>query len=327
MMGAERRTVRQSEFFSTDILRDDLPWGARVNGLRMEDLDDPRLQDDVRALFADEGVILFENSASTEGCLKLSEMIGPLRVHPAKDVVSKDQPAFTYVNYEPETGWMFEVGGERVGNFQPWHKDLIYVDKINRGGILKPVVIPSRLGHTSFIDGIEAYERLPQALRDRIEGLHVVYQYDIDVGNQKFGLINPARVLRYSAVTERVRARSKEFPEVLHPMVYTQPETGRKVLNVSPYFALRIFEMPNAEGDRLLEEIAQHTSDERFAYQHTWKLTDMILWDNWRMLHSATGCPADEQRTFERTTIGGDYGFGRINPEAAEATASDYVHM
>ena len=37
----------------------------------------------------------------------------------------------------------------------------------------------------------------------------------------------------------------------------------------------------------------------------------MILWDNWRVLHSATGIPEDETRVMYRTTISGDYAQGR----------------
>jgi taurine dioxygenase len=40
----------------------------------------------------------------------------------------------------------------------------------------------------------------------------------------------------------------------------------------------------------------------------------MILWDNWWMLHSVTLTPLDEERIMQRTTIKGDYGFGRKLP-------------
>ena len=54
----------------------------------------------------------------------------------------------------------------------------------------------------------------------------------------------------------------------------------------------------------------------------------MVLWDNWRMLHCATGTPADETRLMERTTIGGDYGLGRIEPGTGSARdAADYIQV
>ena len=46
-------------------------------------------------------------------------------------------------------------------------------------------------------------------------------------------------------------------------------------------------------------------------YLHRWEEGDMVLWDNWRMLHSARGVPPEERRIMRRTTIVGDYGLGR----------------
>jgi taurine dioxygenase len=95
-------------------------------------------------------------------------------------------------------------------------------------------------------------------------------------------------------------------------MVFTQAETGRKVLNVSPWFAVAIEGMENAEGDALLARVIDHCEDDRFAYYHHWQPEEMALWDNWRMLHSAYGVPENETRRLERTTIKGDYQLGRI---------------
>ena len=45
-------------------------------------------------------------------------------------------------------------------------------------------------------------------------------------------------------------------------------------------------------------------------YLHQWKRTEMLIWDNWRMLHSVTGCDPKYSRRMQRTTIKGDYGLG-----------------
>jgi taurine dioxygenase len=68
------------------------------------------------------------------------------------------------------------------------------------------------------------------------------------------------------------------------------------------------------ESDKLLAEIANtvnRLSDEG-AYVHQWKPTDMIIWDNWRMLHRVIGCTPPQRRVMQRTTIKGDYGLGRF---------------
>ena len=104
----------------------------------------------------------------------------------------------------------------------------------------------------------------------------------------------------------------------IHPLVYTQAETGRKVLNISPWHAVGIEGMENAEGDALLREVIDYSIKPERAYFHKWEPDDMVLWDNWRMMHCATGVPEGEQRKMGRTTIAGDYALGRYE-EAREA--------
>jgi taurine dioxygenase len=83
------------------------------------------------------------------------------------------------------------------------------------------------------------------------------------------------------------------------------------VLNVSPAFALGIYEDGGPEGHDLLREVIEYCTDPELAYFHDWKQDDMVLWDNWRTLHCATGVPPEETRVMERTTISGDYALGR----------------
>ena len=171
--------------------------------------------------------------------------------------------------------------------------------------------LPQSLGHTGFIDQIDAWERLPQHLQERIEGLHVVYSVDMDFSRQGFAHDGNLRCLRMAKSGTAIARRMWTYPRVLHPMVFTQPETGRKVLNVSPGFAEGIFELGGPDGDALLREVIAHCTDPDAAYFHQWREGDMVLWDNWRVLHCATGVPPEQTRVMQRTTIKGDYALGR----------------
>jgi taurine dioxygenase len=98
-------------------------------------------------------------------------------------------------------------------------------------------------------------------------------------------------------------------------------DTGEKVFHMTPYGCRGI------EGDRsdaafeLLSEIWEEAMRVVRPYFHAWHETDMVIWDNWRVLHEATGCNPDEERVVHRTTIKGDYGLGRFEerPETASA--------
>jgi taurine dioxygenase len=137
----------------------------------------------------------------------------------------------------PDDGTVFEINDEARGGWLPWHSDRIYTDTIDRGAILRPVQLPSKLGMTDLIDQIAANDRLPNALKARIDKLQVVYGKDLNIENHKFVRPECVRFVRGAKCFDSMNTR------VLHPMVYVQAETGREVLNVSPGFALGIYEM------------------------------------------------------------------------------------
>ena len=126
-------------------------------------------------------------------------------------------------------------------------------------------------------------------------------------------------LIKNSPQMEGVYARlDRDFPPVAHPIVFVQPETGRKVLNVSPFFARHIEGMENDAGRALLKTLCDHVHASP-AYHHKWGTTELILWDNWRMVHRITPVPLDETRLLQRTTIKGDYGVGRKLAQQAAA--------
>ena len=64
--------------------------------------------------------------------------------------------------------------------------------------------------------------------------------------------------------------------------------------------------------DALLEGLVAHATDPRFAYIHDWERDDMVLWDNWRTMHSALGTPPGCNRVVQRTTLRGERATGRL---------------
>ena len=167
-------------------------------------------------------------------------------------------------------------------------------------------------------------EAVPLVAREQslvVEGLEVIYKFNFDYDKQKFATTSNVRPVRHSPGAVSIHARADDFPRVLHPIVVIHKDLGRKVFNVSPAMAIGIKGMENEEGDALLREVIKYGVDERRAYYHTWRSDDMVLWDNWRVLHSATGGPADEERWLERTTIAGDYGYGRMESQASTGAA------
>jgi taurine dioxygenase len=202
-----------------------------------------------------------------------------------------------------------EVDG-RIGDFQGWRRDLIYADKINHGGVLRALKPSREGGLTGFLDQADAYDRLSGELKHRVQGLHVVYQMTTYDQNLYSTQSRVRMVRRSEALKSLLERRDTDFPPVLHPLVFTHPESGRTILNFSPGHAIRVHELSSSEGHELLQALADHLF-QCPSYPHRWTTDEMVLWDNWRMLHMVSLVPSGEERIMQRTTISGDYGLGR----------------
>jgi taurine dioxygenase len=297
-------------------------FGAVVTNLSSSMLGDPETRRALYDLWIQKGLIVFKDMTALETQLQLSEVFGEPEIHPL--LVGIDRPrehkVIANIEYNPDDGDLYEVDGELRGGYLPWHFDLAYVDKINHGGILRPDVLPKRGGQTGFIDRIACYASMPPALQEKIENLSVIYKFYIDTTQSKFGN-RPDRCVRISRVGRIAASHPSVQGRVIHPLVYTQAQTGRKVLNVSPWFAQGIEDMENEQGDALLHEVVSYAIQPALAYYHQWQANDMVLWDNWRMLHCAQGIPQGEERRMRRTTIAGDYALGRREVKDAARAA------
>lgn len=297
--------------FEVEALPGVTSFGVMVRGLTFADLDKVGIRTYLRDLWIDKGVIVFRDTEGTpQFQVALSRIFGELELHPLIEARVPELPELVSVRYHPDNGDIYDVGGEVRGGYIPWHSDLVYVDKINRGGILRPVTLPRAGGDTGFLDQISMYDALPAQLRSQVDGLEILYWQEFNAGNKRYGA--KPRTIRLSSICKRIVERVAGSPRVIHPAVYVQAETGRKVLNVSPAFAVGIHGRENAEGDALLEELISFCENPNRAYVHRWQAGDMVLWDNWRMLHSALGVPEGEARHMQRTTIRGDYALGRV---------------
>jgi taurine dioxygenase len=132
---------------------------------------------------------------------------------------------------------------------------------------------------------------------------------NVIMGNMRFGRPKSLVEVALDPSAQVVMDHAKGTPRAIHPAVWTR-ETGEKVLHVSPWMAEGIEHHEDAEGDALMEAVCQEINAKAQAYFHSWKPTDMLIWDNWRMLHSVSGMNPKYHRRMQRTTIKGDYGLG-----------------
>lgn len=304
--------------FTTRPLQEGLGFGREVIGLTPAHIEREDAREALRRYWVEDGLVVFRGSEVTPDFqITLSQLFGELEIHPIPELRSKERPELIKLVSDQAKEGLFAVDGVESVAFLPWHFDLAFMDSINRGGVLTANTITSWGGETGFIDRAQAYDQLPDELKTEIEGLEVVGQLHPNPGISPYGTKRQVRTLRVGEFEKAVRPRvDQDYPQVVHPAVFTHPDTGRKTLNISPFNAQYILGRDDPAGHALLRRLVDHL-ESCPTYYHSWQPSEMLLWDNWRMLHSVTGAPPDELRVMHRTTIKGDYGVGRKLREAA----------
>jgi taurine dioxygenase len=303
-------------------LQQGLPFGARIKGVTRDALTDPAVRKQINEVFEAKGMIVFEGvEPSGEMQVMISEVFGPLKDHPVKSVERVDQdkmPGVITIRTGPDAG-IVEIGGKQLMTWQPWHFDHSYNDELNRAGVLRAEAIAAEGGLTGFADGIQIYNAMDPAIRAKIEGKELLYNLDLRYTRQRFGLPKTFREIRGKG--EELAKYAATLPNAVHPAVWTR-KTGEKVMHMSPYGWRGIEGMELAEADDLVGEVWDEVERVIEPYYHKWQPTDMLVWDNWRILHMACGCEPQYDRVMHRTTIKGDYGLGRWQTAPENAPAS-----
>ncbi len=277
--------------------RFDAPIGAEIVGLDLSrPLDDAGFAAVRQAFLASAGVLVLRDQRITpEQQIAFSRRFGPLMIHVLRQFLLPGHPEILLVSNVIENGKPIGLGD--AGRY--WHSDLSYVAEPSLGSLLHARELPAEGGDTSFASMHAAYEALPDAVQRRIAGLRAVHSYRNSYDRMQGSSWRPP-------LTDEQKA---EVKEVVHPVVRTHPETGRKALFVNEGFTVRILDMPEADSGALLELLFAHSTEPRFIYRHHWRDHDLVFWDNRCAVHLAHGCPPELRRHMHRTTVQGDAPF------------------
>jgi taurine dioxygenase len=181
-----------------------------------------------------------------------------------------------------------------------WHTDLTYTARPSRAGILYARVIPPTGGDTLFANMQRALATLPPGLRERLAKLEAVH------GMEGFGARYAVAKGADSPPLPPATPGYEPIPNVTHPVVIRQPETGRPSLFVNRGFTIRLLGLDAAESEALIDELIRHATSEDNLYRHQWQVDDIVIWDNFCTMHCATGGYAlPMRRMMHRLTVGG----------------------
>jgi alpha-ketoglutarate-dependent 2,4-dichlorophenoxyacetate dioxygenase len=177
-----------------------------------------------------------------------------------------------------------------IGN-RLWHSDSSFKAIPAKYSLLHARSIPSKGGNTEFADMRAAYDGLDDETRAEIE--HLICEHSQIFSRQQLGFFD---------FSEEERER---FKPVRQRLVRTHPSTGRKSLYLASH-AGGIVGWPVPEARAFLRDLIEHATQRQFVHAHTWRVGDLVMWDNRRTMHRARPFPVHEPRDMRRTTLVGD---------------------
>jgi len=266
---------------------------AEVAGVDLsQPLDDDQFTH-IHDAFLEHSVLVFSaQQLSNEQHIAFSRRFGELEIHTARHWLLPDFPEILVLSNRGEKGTKPIVNGGAY-----WHSDMTYKDEPPLGSLLYALEVPPEGGDTLYADMYASYDTLDDETKTRVAGLEAVHRY-----SDRYQMMASEDKDRPPLTTQQLAA----VPDVVHPVVYTHPETGRKALFVNEGFTIGIAGMPEIAGKALLDKLFQHSVHPSRIYRHRWRAGDLVMWDNRCTMHRATEYDLRHARAMHRTTVQGE---------------------
>ncbi len=272
----------------------DAALGAEVSGIDVSKL---VTQDDVKAIedvWNERLVVVFHGQKlSDPQLIAFSKRFGeldPPGPNPYGEPFLKEHPELNVISNVVEDG-------KPIGNLGDgeavWHADMTYVDVPPKAAMLHSLEIPPIGGNTYFANMFAAYESLPTDLKTAVAGKIAVH----DASTNSAGMLRKG----YQRVTD-----VRDVVGAHHPLVRTEPKTGRKALFLGRRPNSYVLGLDVSESEALLDALWTHATQSRFAMCHEWQVGDLLMWNNLSVLHRRDPFDPRSRRVMHRSQIKGN---------------------
>ena len=258
---------------------------------------DDDLFHEIRSLLLQHKVLFFRDQDITRAeHVGFARRFGELEDHPVAGS-DPEHPGLVRIYKSPD------APNDRYEN--AWHTDATWREKPPFGCVLRCVECPPVGGDTMWANMVLAYERLPEHIKSQIADLRARHSIEAT-----FGAAMPI---------EKRLALKAQFPDPEHPVVRTHPDTGEKILFVSP-FATHFTNFHTAAnvrygqdfapgGPQLLQYLISQAQIPEYQVRWRWKPNSIAFWDNRSTQHYAVMDYPPCHRKMERAGIKGDATF------------------
>ena len=178
-----------------------------------------------------------------------------------------------------------------------WHSDITAALNPPVAAILRGVEVPPYGGDTQFTNLAAAYQGLSQPMRGFLDSLRGVHRF------------NPPSETTTAEYDRQLRERPLTSE---HPLVTVHPESGERLLFVSPGFLRSIVGLTPRESQQILELLWEHVIRPEYTVRFKWEPGSIAFWDNRATAHlpPADIFHSDFERQFYRVTLVGEVPVG-----------------
>jgi taurine dioxygenase len=273
----------------------DAALGAEIVDI---DLGQPLRRTDIEAIetaWRERLVVVFRGqSLSDPQLIAFSSNFGeldPPGPNPYGEPFNKAHPELNVISNVVENGRPIgNLGdGEAV-----WHADMTYVEVPPKAAVLHALEVPppEAGGNTYFANMFAAYAALPADLKKAVDGKAATH----DASRNSAGMLRKG----YNDVTD-----VRETVGARHPLVRTDPRTGRRALFLGRRPNAYVAGLAVAESEALLDALWAHATQPRFAMCHRWRVGDVLMWNNLSVLHRRDPFDPTTRRVMHRSQIRG----------------------
>ena len=280
---------------------DGAPFGAELHLDATQPLL-PGAGDHLRRLLADHQVLVIRGGVAHDDHVRLMRAFGRILPQGPRAVLHDRPTGLKDVIY------LSNVREDGVnGNEELWfHHEFAYLPTPCAGLSLYAEEIGEGVAVTRFASGMRAYSLLPPALQQRLDKLQALF-----VANFVF--------------TRRNRDADADptWPRAVHPVVIPHPVNGAPCIFVNQTQADSIVGLPPEESEELLDTLFGYLYDSANIYEHSWRVGDLVIWDNFALQHARPRNTATAARTLRRITFGEKTPWEEWPRQAGESVAVD----
>jgi taurine dioxygenase len=244
----------------------------------------------LRSALTERGVLVCRGQTlSPEDLVAFARKFGPVEYRVRDDFQLPGNPDVYVISNIVENGK--PLGNPNDGF--AWHTDLSFLEHPTAFTFLYAIETPPEGGNTEFASAAVSFDQLSDSEKHQYSGIAVRHSYEM-----------------LHATRKNVRPLTAEelhtMPDVVHPLVRTHPETGRKALYLGPDTSLPL-DMEPESGAALIHALMDRTTQPDQVYAHVWRPGDLVVWDNHTMVHRATEYARDRyRRLMHRVTVRGE---------------------